>query len=669
VAAALAAAGLLASVLLVWLAGRPAASRSIPAELRATLDARLHQQESNLHARLAALARLPRLAAAVATDATTVSDLTEEELPLRPLPGETFVLGQIPKQGPPVVLRVRPEGAVVPPIETSRGLDGPRLEMLAGRPTIIDAIVIRPLERAEEVDGVLAAAAPVALDDLVALVKGASSAAWLEADGVVMPLVALPSPAPPHWRRLELPLTSQSAGRLRLVMGVPGKSPATYLISAGIILCACLLLAWLIATGKSASAGQRLPARPAAGPAEPPPPPPLPSLSWNAISKGGPALALQPVPDSLLGGWTAPLDSAQPPVLVPPPPPLLAQPPAPPSSFRPHGQSPSPQPPTIDRYEIVKLLDAGSTADVYLARIAGEPEEDGLVALKVIQSAFARQPDLVELFLDEARLASLISHPNVVQVLDVGRGQDQYFIAMEYVDGSDLDRLRGLVRRAGRLIPLPVLLAILRRICDGLHAAHQATAPDGNPLGLVHRDVKSANVLISRSGLVKVGDFGIARASHALRARRTDGGVVRSTPGSMAPEQRLGHPLDLRTDIFGVGVIGYELVSCAPVSLDPIAQSGDGWPHLRLPSALRPGIPTELDDALMRALAHDREARFQSCAELEATFAKIASAHPPIAGDEAIAAWVEASLAWDRPPERQSSPGSAASSATHPQAR
>ena len=309
----------------------------------------------------------------------------------------------------------------------------------------------------------------------------------------------------------------------------------------------------------------------------------------------------------------------------------------------------------VGQYEILRLLDAGRTAEVYLARRAGDP--DGILALKVLQSAFARRSDVVQVFLDEARLAARLVHPNVVRLFEVGQAEDQFYVAMEFVDGADLDRLRAISRRAGRLIPLPVALAILRGICDGLHAAHAATAADGSPLGLLHRDVKSANVLCARSGTVKIGDFGIARATQVLRDRRADPEQTRATPGSLAPEQRLHQPLDRRSDVFGVGAIAYELLSGAPFELDPLALGIEGWPQLRLPSALRPELPAELDQVLLRALAFSRQARFGSCAELAAALDEVAEkaagtvetgSRAQADTEETVAAWVETTLAADR---------------------
>jgi hypothetical protein len=580
-AAGVLAAGLVAAVALAALGLRASAGLA-PADLRRILDDHLREREAALRSRLTTLARLPRLAAAVSTDARTVADLTEEELGLRPLPGETLALGQIPRTGAPVPLRVLPPQHRAPPLD----LRGPRVWLSGDQLMLTDAVPVRPLDRAEELQGVLAASWRVDTEALVGPVRAAKAAAWLQGDAAALSLVETPGAR--RGPQTVLPLQSPSGQTLRLVLAIPARHPAASLTPAAAVALATVLLGWLLLRRR---------------PSPTPPSPPSPPVTETA------------------------------PLAPPPPlPPLWA------------GSTPDPSARSrIDRYEILKLLDAGGMAEVYLARVTGEPGFEKLVALKVLQSALAREPEVVELFLDEARLASHLHHPNIVQVLDVGRGQDQYFIAMEYVDGADLDRLRSSCRRAGALIPVPVVLAVLRRICDGLQSAHTAVAADGTPLGLIHRDVKSANVLVGRTGAVKIGDFGIARAA-VLRRRGTDLGVVRGTPGYMAPEQRLGQIVDQRTDVFGVGAIAYELLSGAPLDLDPLALGAQGWPHVRQPSVLRRDLPVELDAIVFRALAFDREERYQSCAELECALEEVATHHPPIGTDKTIAAWVASAL-------------------------
>ena len=219
---------------------------------------------------------------------------------------------------------------------------------------------------------------------------------------------------------------------------------------------------------------------------------------------------------------------------------------------------------------------------------------------------------------------------------------------MEYIEGADLDRLLSGCRSRGAQVPLDVAMAILRKICEGLHAAHTALNSDGRPLELVHRDVKSANVFVARNGAVKVGDFGIARANQLTRVNRTEVGFVKGTAAYMSPEQRTGGAVDRRTDVYGVGAIAYELFAGTAVNLDlaRIAHLGrEGWPHLALPSSLRPFLPAGIDGMVFRALAFEPQDRFASGEELEDAIEELANAHGLAVGHRAVAQWVEAELA------------------------
>ncbi|HVV85852.1 MAG TPA: serine/threonine-protein kinase, partial [Kofleriaceae bacterium] len=263
------------------------------------------------------------------------------------------------------------------------------------------------------------------------------------------------------------------------------------------------------------------------------------------------------------------------------------------------------------------------------------------IALKVLQPHMARRPEAVAYFLNEARLAARLTHPCIVQVFDLGKAGDDYYIAMEYVDGADLDRLLRSIRARGGRVPAAIALAILRRVCDGLHAAHTARGDDGAPLNIIHRDVKTANVLVSSEGAVKVGDFGIARA--ATGARTTSVGQTRGTVEVMAPEQRAGEELDARADVYGVAALGYELLSGAPVNLDLaiLLQYGlEGWPHLPPLARARPELPAELDAILFGALAFEANDRPASCAALEEQLAAVVARHGLAAGEKDLAAWL-----------------------------
>jgi eukaryotic-like serine/threonine-protein kinase len=301
----------------------------------------------------------------------------------------------------------------------------------------------------------------------------------------------------------------------------------------------------------------------------------------------------------------------------------------------------------IGRYDLLKTIGLGGMAQVYLARATGDGGFAKVLALKVLQPEFASQPEVVQHFLDEAQLVARLDHPNIVQTVDLGRAGDHYFIAMEYVDGADLSRLIEMSHQQRTPVPLPVALAILRRLCDGLHAAHTARADDDTSLGLVHRDVKSANVFVARSGAVKIGDFGIAKAVHPSRIRRTEIGLVKGTPGYMAPEHRLGQSIDGRADLYGVGAIAYELLTGAPVNLDLaiLAQKGrDGWPHLPALSSLRADIPPQLETIVMKALSYEPDERFSDCAALESALEAVANLAAPPASDKTIAGWIRTVL-------------------------
>jgi serine/threonine-protein kinase len=299
----------------------------------------------------------------------------------------------------------------------------------------------------------------------------------------------------------------------------------------------------------------------------------------------------------------------------------------------------------IGRWEVVRRLGSGGMADVYLAQARGDGGFEKLVAIKVMHSHLARSQRAVDHFLDEARLAARIHHPNVVAIQDLGKIGNDYVIVMEYVEGVDLERLLVSARAAQRLVPLPVALGILCRICDGLDAAHHASSPDGTPLGIIHRDVKSANVLVSRQGVVKVVDFGIAKA--AKQVHFTYAGETKGTPSMMAPEQRVGEQVDVRADVYSVAAVGYELLTGHGVNLDlaALAHLGvDNWPHLPAPSSLRAGLPRELDDILLRAMAFDRERRPATCAAFEALCAAVMKNHNLVASDKDLARWVDSEL-------------------------
>ncbi|HEU4615290.1 MAG TPA: serine/threonine-protein kinase, partial [Kofleriaceae bacterium] len=364
-------------------------------------------------------------------------------------------------------------------------------------------------------------------------------------------------------------------------------------------------------------------------------------LILGLVAKGGRAAGAQAQPPATLGTAATQLPMSGPgagSVAAGTPSPIDAG-----ASLAPTNLSPGSM---LGRWEIIRRLGSGGMADVYLARARGEAGFEKTVAVKVMHPHLARNPRAVDHFLDEARLAARITHPNVVAIQDLGKIGNDYVIVMEYVDGVDLDRLLQSARQAQRPVPIDVGMGILCRICDGLNAAHKALAPDGTPLNIVHRDVKSANVLVSKQGGVKVVDFGIAKA--AQQGHNTIAGETKGTPSMMAPEQRVGEAVDVRADVYSVAAVGYEILTGHAVNLDlaALAHLGvENWPHLPAPSSLRPQLPPELDGLLLRAMAFERDKRPADCAVFEASCEQIMKQHGLSASDKDIARWVASEIA------------------------
>jgi serine/threonine protein kinase len=262
------------------------------------------------------------------------------------------------------------------------------------------------------------------------------------------------------------------------------------------------------------------------------------------------------------------------------------------------------------RYEIISSLAAGGMAEVFLARVSGAAGFSKLVALKRIHSELADDTTFVERFLDEARIAAQLNHPNIVQIFDLGIADGSYFLAMEYVHGKTVWDLCKEASRRQVFVPLDVSLGILVAACEGLGFAHDQRDGHGDPMGIIHRDVSPQNLLISFDGAVKVADFGIARVSGA--AHKTEVGAIVGKLSYMSPEQMLAEPVDRRTDVYALGVIMHELLTSQKLwnaqQLDP-NQRRD--PHL--PSSVNPDLPPALDDITLRALSYDVDQRYANC--------------------------------------------------------
>ncbi len=213
----------------------------------------------------------------------------------------------------------------------------------------------------------------------------------------------------------------------------------------------------------------------------------------------------------------------------------------------------------LDRYEILEEIASGGMATVYRGRMVGPVGFSRSVAIKRLHPHLAKEPDFVAMFLDEARLAARIRHPNVVPTLDIVVMDDDLFLVMEYVEGESLARLMELVTLRGERMPPAIAASILVGVLSGLHAAHEAKGEDGKPLGIIHRDVSPQNVIVGYDGVARVLDFGIAKAQGRLHT--TKEGRLFGKLAYMAPERVKGEPLTRAADIYGAAVVLWEALA------------------------------------------------------------------------------------------------------------
>lgn len=271
----------------------------------------------------------------------------------------------------------------------------------------------------------------------------------------------------------------------------------------------------------------------------------------------------------------------------------------------------------IGRYELLQRLGHGGMATVYLGRATGKAGFEKLVAVKVIHPHLAEEPEFVEMFLDEARIAARLQHPHVVEIHDLGEHGGEYFMVMEYVEGATLSALLRCLRKQGEFLPVPAMMRIVADACEGLAAAHELRDPDGKPYGLVHRDVSPQNLLVSLDGWVKVMDFGIMKAAGKRSSTLT--GQLRGKLAYMAPEQAQSLPLDRRTDIFALGAVLWELCTNQRLfAADTDAKTLEKVTKCEVPSVrgIRPDLPPEIENILSRALARDPQDRYSTAEDM-----------------------------------------------------
>jgi serine/threonine protein kinase/uncharacterized protein YndB with AHSA1/START domain len=264
-------------------------------------------------------------------------------------------------------------------------------------------------------------------------------------------------------------------------------------------------------------------------------------------------------------------------------------------------------------YQLIAKLATGGMAEIFLARQKSSAGSQDHIVLKRILPHLAEDDHFVTMFRDEAELAAQLIHKNVCHVYQFGEFAGTWFIAMEYLHGVPLSRMMTRLSKAGKMLDVRIVAGIIVQACEGLHSAHEAKDPQGNPLNVVHRDVSPPNIMVTGDGTVKLLDFGIAKARGANSRTRT--GTVKGKNAYMSPEQILGKPLDRRSDVFALAIVMYEMLAIKRLFhrdsdfLTFKAITEEPIPEIR---DRRPDLPPGMRAALLQAMARDPNGRFDT---------------------------------------------------------
>jgi eukaryotic-like serine/threonine-protein kinase len=301
-------------------------------------------------------------------------------------------------------------------------------------------------------------------------------------------------------------------------------------------------------------------------------------------------------------------------------------------------------PPAIGRYRLYGIIAAGGMATVHYGRMHGQLGFARTVAGKRRHREYARDPEFVAMFMDEARLAARVHHPNVVQTLDVVASDGELFLVMEYLPAVSLSQLFVAVQRRGERAPAAVAVAIVSDVLRGLHAAHEATDEDGDPLDIVHRDVSPQNVLVGADGVARVLDFGIAKAT-GRASQVTREGQVKGKFAYMAPEQVTNVGVGRQSDVFAASIVLWEVLTgqrLFQAESEPALLAAVLSGPIRAPSSVAAELGPEIDRVVLRGLARDLSVRYASGRDMALDL----EAHAVLASPSQVGKWVE-SLAGD----------------------
>ncbi|MFO0680341.1 MAG: serine/threonine-protein kinase, partial [Polyangiaceae bacterium] len=272
---------------------------------------------------------------------------------------------------------------------------------------------------------------------------------------------------------------------------------------------------------------------------------------------------------------------------------------------------------TFGKYQLFATLGRGGMADVFLAVARGPMGFNKLAVVKRLRTALSEEPAFLSMFLDEARLAARLSHPNIVHTYEVGEESSSYFIAMEYLEGQPLNKIIKEAAKTQKKVDPALAARLVADALHGLHHAHELKDYDGTPLRIIHRDVSPHNIFVTYDGIVKLVDFGIAKA--ALSSTHTEVGVLKGKVAYMAPEQAVGGAVDRRADLFAMGIVLWELLTRRRLMTGDTAAATlhrlVSLPVPRVSDAL-PDVDPKLDAIVAKALEKDPAKRFQTAAEM-----------------------------------------------------
>ena len=319
------------------------------------------------------------------------------------------------------------------------------------------------------------------------------------------------------------------------------------------------------------------------------------------------------------------------------------------------------------RYELLGRISVGGMAEVFRGRVSGAAGFEKIVAIKRILPQLSDDEEFIGMFIDEAKLSANLNHSNIGQVFEFGRIDDRYFIAMEFIHGKDLRAIQAHFRSRSEVMPIPMAIRIVLEVCNALEYAHSKRDSNGQLLNIVHRDVSPQNVLISYEGAVKLIDFGIAKA--LSRSNKTATGNLKGKFDYMSPEQVEGELVDHRSDLFALGTLLWELVAGRPLfrgdnelaTLERVRKA-----EVELPSAANPSVPKALEQIILRALARDRDQRFQRAEELHEELERFAQSHRMTFSSKQLSRWMKASFNPDGSPRAPVQPQATMTDAPFP---